>query len=54
MSRIEIDLSLYSDRTPGITRRAFNLITDRLTIKAVLFAVGCMPLLDGLLPLKMV
>jgi hypothetical protein len=34
--------------TPGITRRAFNLETIQVSrMKATLFAVGCMPLLDG-------
>ena len=34
--------------TPGITRRALNAISDKLSMKVTLFAVGCMPLLDFL------
>ena len=35
--------------TPGITRRALNFGTDKLTMIAALFAVGCMPLLGAAL-----
>jgi len=33
--------------TLGITRRAHNVMTAKFTMKAALFAVGCMPLLCG-------
>jgi hypothetical protein len=36
-----------SRRTPGITRRAFNVMTDKFSMRVALFAVGCMPLLGG-------
>jgi len=36
-----------SNLTPGITRRDGRLACGRLATKATLFAVGCMPLLDG-------